>query len=327
MENYAIEVKDVSKGFKTFELRRSGSFFHRLWRKRSWKQALSNVSFRVKEGEIVALLGRNGSGKSTLVKILSGILHPDSGSVRVLGFEPWKDRIKLAARLGVVLGAHSQLFWNISARDSFEFMKGVYSINEREYSQRLKYYLKVLSLGEVFNRQVRSLSLGEQMKCNFVASILHKPKIVFLDEPTIGVDLPSKIALRNAVLDLRAREGTTFILTTHIVEDITMAERVILLNNGSIVFDGSRKQLESMFGDKKHVELRLEEGSAVDFRRYGKLIEKSGDVVKIEVNKSTLKNQRFLRMLNDKSVLDYRVAEPGLNFVLTKFYAKMDRKR
>jgi ABC-2 type transport system ATP-binding protein len=244
-----------------------------------------------------------------------------------MGLEPWKDRIQIASQLGVVLGAHSQLFWNLPARDSFEFMKGVYGIKQSDYERRLNYFVKILSLKEVFNRQVRLLSLGEQMKCNFVASVLHKPKIVFLDEPTIGVDLPSKTALRNAVLNLREQEGTTFILTTHIVEDITMAERVILLNRGRIVFDGSRSKLEAMFGDKRHVELRLSPENRVDYTRYGKLLSKSGDAVSIEVDKGTLKHPRFLSMLNNKGVVDYRVAEPGLNFILTKFYAKMDREK
>ncbi len=327
MEDYAIEVENVSKWFKAHEVKRSGSFVTRLMRKTYLKRALSDVSFTVKAGEIVALLGRNGSGKSTLIKILSGILHADSGKVRALGFEPWTQRIQLAQQLGVVLGAHGQLFWNLPAVDAFEYMKGIYGIGQKEYDRRLKYFLKILDLEHVYNRQVRTMSLGEQMKCNFVASVLHNPKIVFLDEPTIGVDLPSKIALRKTVGELQARYKTTFILTTHIVEDIGIAQRVILLSRGKVVFDDTRPKLEAMFGDKRHVELHLTEPAKINFGAYGRVIGREGTMVRLEVSKGALKSKKFLSLLNRKDVLDYRVAEPGLNFILNKFYAKLDREK
>ncbi len=327
MEDYAVDVEDVGKWFKAHEVRRSGSIVTRLMRKTYFKRALNDVSFRIRPGEIVALLGRNGSGKSTLIKILSGILHADSGRVRVLGFEPWTQRIELAQQLGVVLGAHGQLFWNLPAVDAFEYMRGVYNIERNEYTRRMRYFLKILDLEHVYNRQVRTMSLGEQMKCNFMASVLHNPKIVFLDEPTIGVDLPSKIALRKTVTELQARYKTTFILTTHIVEDISIAQRVILLSKGKVVFDDTRPKLEAMFGDKRHVELHVSEPGKIRFSRFGRVLERDGTMVKLEVSKSKLKTKSFFALLNRREVLDYRVAEPGLNFILNKFYAKLDREK
>ena len=325
MENYVIEVNDVKRKFKTYEVKTSGSFVSKLFRKKVYKKALDGVSFKIGEGEIVALLGRNGSGKSTIVKILSGILHPDSGSIRVLGLDPWDDRIKLASQVGVVLGAHGQLFWNLPASDAFNFMKGVYEIKDSDFRKRLKYFLDLLNLKEVFRRQVRQLSLGEQMKCNFVSSVLHMPRIVFLDEPTIGVDIPSKTALRNAIMRMRSEHKTTFLITTHIVEDINIAERVILLNKGKLVFDGSRTELEQLFGDKRHVDLHLSKTSSINYRKYGKVLEKKNDIVKLEVDRPRLKSRAFLSLLNSDDVIDYKVTEPGLNFILSKFYAKMDR--
>ena len=327
MEDYAVRVENVSKWFKAHEVRRSGSFVTKLLRKTYFKHALRDVSFDIKQGEIVALLGRNGSGKSTLIKILSGILHADSGKVSVLGLEPWTERIELAQQLGVVLGAHGQLFWNLPAVDAFEYMRGVYNIGQEEYRRRLRYFLKTLDLEHVYSRQVRTMSLGEQMKCNFVASVLHNPKIVFLDEPTIGVDLPSKIALRKTVAELQAKYKTTFILTTHIVEDIGIAQRVILLSRGKMVFDDTRLKLEAMFGDKRHVELHMAEPNHINFGRYGKVLERGETTVVMEVSKNVLKTKNFLALLNRKEILDYRVAEPGLNFILNKFYAKLDREK
>ncbi len=327
MENYAIQVKNVRRQFKTHEVKRKGSFVSKLFRKVVYKRALNDVSFKIKEGEIVALLGRNGSGKSTLIKILSGILHPDSGEVNVLGFEPWTQRIRLAAQLGVVLGAHGQLFWNLPPLDAYEYMRGVYDIKKEDYEKRLRYFLKILSLENVYKRQVRTLSLGEQMKCNFVASVLHNPRIVFLDEPTIGVDLPSKTALRKTILEMQARYKTTFILTTHIVEDIGIAQRVILLSRGRVVFDGTRPRLEAMFGDKLHVELRISPDARINFRPFGKVIARSDDKVVVEISKPELKKRNFISLLTGKDVLEYRVSEPGLNFILNKFYAKLDSER
>jgi len=324
MEKYAIKVKNVSKRFKTRKFKASSGFVSKFFGKKVYKNALSNVSFTIDEGEIVALLGRNGSGKSTMIKILSGILYPDRGEVNVLGFKPWSERIKLASQLGVVLGAHGQLFWDLPAFDAFKFMKGVYNIKQSDFKDRLEYFLDILNLRDVYQRQVRQLSLGEQMKCNFVASVLHMPKIVFLDEPTIGVDIPSKTALRNAILAMKEQNKTTFILTTHIVEDIGIAERVILLNKGKLVFNGSRKRLERMFGDKRHVELHLAGNCAIEYKKYGKLLEQKENLVRLEVNKPMLKSRSFLSLLNSKRVLDYRVAEPGLNFILSKFYEQMD---
>jgi ABC-2 type transport system ATP-binding protein len=327
MENYAIEVNNVSKWFKAYEVKRSGGFITRLMRKKYFKRALNDVSFKIKAGEIVALLGRNGSGKSTLIKILSGILYPDSGRVRAMGLEPWTQRIQLASQLGVVFGAHGQLFWNLPAIDAFEYMRGIYNIDQGDYQRRLKYFLKILDLEDVYKRQVRTLSLGEQMKCNFVASVLHNPKIIFLDEPTIGVDLTSKIALRKAILELQSKYKATFILTTHIVEDIGIAQRVILLSRGRVVFDDTRPKLEAMFGDKRHVALHLSAPSQINFKPYGRIIEKNETMVVLEVSKRVLKMKKFLSLLNRKEILDYRVAEPGLNFILNKFYAKLDRER
>ncbi len=322
-----IEVKDVMKRFRTHEHRKSDSFLAKLIRKSYNKTALDGLSFSVNEGEIVALLGRNGSGKSTLIKTMTGILHADSGSVRVVGMDPWENRIAIASQIGIVLGAHGQLYWNLPAIDTFDFIRSVYRIPEKEYRKRLGELLEMLDLKKVYRRPVRTLSLGEQMKCNFVSSVLHKPKIVFLDEPTIGVDLPSKTALRSMILNMRKKYNTTFIITTHLVEDITMAERVILINKGRMIFDGPRSKLEHLFGDRRMIDLEFSNTAGMRFSGYGKVIEHTDNFVKLEVNKKVLKSTSFMRMLSSDNVIDYKVYEPGLNFVLSKLYRKIDGKR
>jgi len=324
-----IDVKGVRKDFKAYESKGSGLF---SFRKKSYiKHALRGVSFKINKGEIVALLGKNGSGKSTLIKVMCGILYQNSGSVRILGLDPWEQRIDLVRRMGVVLGAHGQLYWDLPALDSFNLMKNVYSIPRQDFANRLDYFLDLLELRGVYKRQVRTLSLGEQMKCNFVASMLHAPELVILDEPTIGVDLPSKQALRTAILETRKESKTTFLLTTHIVEDITMAERILALDKGRLIFDGPKRRLETLFGNKKVVELEF--SGTPDYTRYakqGKVLAVGGNYIKIEVNPSTLTSKGFTRLLSKGDVVDYKVGEQELSEILMRLYnlrrAKVPRK-
>lgn len=313
-------MSHVSKRFKTYETRSGRGFFATLRRRYYRKTALRDVSFSIREGEIVALLGLNGSGKSTLVKIIVGILYPDKGNVMVMGHDSWSERDKIAAQLGVVLGAHGQLYWDLPPVDTFELMRHVYKIPEREFEQRLKYFLDRLSLRDVYKRQVRQLSLGEQMKCNFVASVLHNPHIVMLDEPTIGVDLPSKAALRETIHEMQKRDRTTFLITTHIVDDISIAKRIVVLDKGGIIFDGSREELVQLFGNKRTVEFGLSSIANHDYRKFGKVLSAAPNYAKIEVAAARLKDPRFIRFLSSRNVVDYSVSEPELSEVLMKLY-------
>ena len=321
-----ITINNIKKQFKAYENKDANSFFQ-LRRKYFMKQALKGVSFSIKKGEIVALLGKNGSGKSTLIKILCGILHPDSGSVDILGFNPWEERIKLAPHIGVVLGAHGQLYWDLPAIDTFNLMRHIYKIPKDVFKKRLDSFLEMLELKDVYKRQVRTLSLGEQMKCNFVASVLHNPPLVILDEPTIGVDLPSKQALRSAILNMRKDYDTTFLLTTHIVDDITMAERIVALDKGNVIFDGTRRKLETLFGNKKIVEIEFSD--APDYKDYvacGKVISLEGNYLQMEVHPKTLTSKAFIGLLSNKNVTDYKVGEQDLSEIIMKLYKLGDKK-
>jgi ABC-2 type transport system ATP-binding protein len=322
-----IEVSGARKSFKTYETPRSG-FLASLRKKRIVKYALRGVSFGVRQGEIAALLGKNGSGKSTLIKLLSGILHPDAGTVRVLGLDPWSERRKLTSRIGVVMGAHGQLWWDLPATDTFNLMRAIYKIPERQFRERLEFLTNILELKGVVKRQVRTLSLGEQMKCNFVASVLHMPELVILDEPTIGVDLPSKQALRTAIESMRDERKTTFLITTHIVEDLAMAEKIFVMDRGRIVYDGSRESLERYFGDRREVNIEFESaGDVKAYTRFGKVLELESNYIKLEVEQAQLRNRAFINLLSSENVVDYSVMERDLKPILLRLYAQHGGRR
>jgi ABC-2 type transport system ATP-binding protein len=320
-----IEVNGVKKQFKAYESGKGGFFSLR----RNWyyKHALNGVNFSIKKGEMVALLGKNGSGKSTLIKTICGILHPDEGTINVLGFRPWEDRVKMVKHLGVVLGAHSQLIWDLPAIDSFRLMRHVYRVPRSAFEKRLKYYIGLLELEDVYKRQVRTLSLGEQMKCNFVASVLHAPEFVILDEPTIGVDLPSKQALKEAISKMNRESGVTFIITTHMIEDLMMAERILVLDKGQVIFDGPRHRLETFFGDERILNIKfIEDPDYKAYSKYGRVLQRGENYLKMKVKPSVLTDKGFTSMLSRNNVVDYSVSEQELGVTLMRLYATKGKK-
>lgn len=202
--------------------------------------ALNDVSFRIEDGEAVGYIGPNGAGKSSTIKILSGILTPDSGTCVIDGRVPWKDRRAHVSQIGVVFGQRSQLWWDVPVIDSFELIRDIYAVTEDVYKRNLRDLTDLLNLSELLKTPARSLSLGQRMRCEIAASLLHDPRILFLDEPTIGLDAVSKIAVREFVLDMNKRRGTTVILTTHDMQDVeALAQRVLLIGKGRILLDGT----------------------------------------------------------------------------------------
>ena len=329
MPTNIVEAIGIVKSFKTYE--NGKGLFGSLRRKSFMKKALKGVSLDVKESEIVALLGRNGSGKSTMIKLMSGILYPDSGSMKVLSMDPWKERTKLAMNIGVIFGStHPQLFWDLPPQDTFVYVKELYGISQKDYDSRLAYLKKILSIEKVYKRQTRQLSLGERMKCEFAASILHMPKIVFMDEPTVGVDLPSRIAISKAVTDLREKFGTTFIITTHVVDDINIADRIILLDKGKKLFDGKQEELKKRFGKYAILELYFRVEAKVDYSKYenlGKIFSKKEGYLGLKVNPDITKSNAFASIFNDDNIDDYRLSEPGLSSILESTYKHIDSKK
>lgn len=230
---------------KTFRVRKRNAGFKnaaKAFFSREYEEihALNDVSFRIEDGEAVGYIGPNGAGKSSTIKILSGILTPDSGTCVIDGRVPWKDRRAHVSQIGVVFGQRSQLWWDVPVIDSFELIRDIYAVTEDVYKRNLRDLTDLLNLSELLKTPARSLSLGQRMRCEIAASLLHDPRILFLDEPTIGLDAVSKIAVRKFVLDMNKRRGTTVILTTHDMQDVeALAQRVLLIGKGRILLDGT----------------------------------------------------------------------------------------
>jgi ABC-2 type transport system ATP-binding protein len=242
-------MKNVCKSYKVAK-RNAGfgeackALFHRKY---EVIHALNDVTFTIDDGEMVGYIGPNGAGKSSTIKILSGILNPDSGTCIVDGRIPWKSRIEHVKQIGVVFGQRSQLWWDIPVIDSFELLKHIYSISTPDYKQKLDELTELLQLEEILKTPTRQLSLGQRMRCELAASLLHSPKLLFLDEPTIGLDAVSKLAVRDFIKKLNEEHKTTVILTTHDMQDIeAITNRVILIGKGKVLLDGTLDDMKKV---------------------------------------------------------------------------------
>lgn len=253
-----IEVKNLSKTFKVYK-RNQGlreavkALFNRKY---EIVQALDNISFTIDEGEMVGYIGPNGAGKSTTIKIMSGILNPDKGQCIINGRTPWKDRVNHVRDIGVVFGQRSQLWWDVPVVDSFSLIKDIYKVSENQYKKNIKELTELLNIGDIIKTPTRQLSLGQRMRCEIAASLIHEPKILFLDEPTIGLDSISKISVREFIKDINKEKKTTVILTTHDTQDIeALTKRIILIGKGRVLLDGQLDDLKERFSKDRTITL------------------------------------------------------------------------
>ncbi|GAA4848857.1 hypothetical protein GCM10023310_28870 [Paenibacillus vulneris] len=259
-----ITVNGISKSFlvakRTSGLRHAiKSLFHREF---TVVEALQDISFSIEPGEIVGYIGPNGAGKSTTIKVMSGILVPDRGTCTIKGYTPWLERVPYVKHIGVVFGQRSQLWWDVPVMDSFELLRDIYKVPLPEYKRTLSLLIDSLDLGDIIYTPVRQLSLGQRMRCEIAASLLHNPSILFLDEPTIGLDAVSKIAVRHFIKTINKEKGVTVILTTHDMNDIeALADRILLIGKGTLLYDGSVQGLRGRFGTKRTITAEYRESS------------------------------------------------------------------
>ncbi|MDR0975014.1 MAG: ATP-binding cassette domain-containing protein [Ruminococcus sp.] len=294
-----ITVENLVKTYTTYkrgsDFRETvKSFFHR---EKITVNAVNDISFGIPEGQLCGLLGPNGAGKSTTVKMLCGALFPTSGRIISAGYSPAAERGRYVKEIGAVFGQKSQLIFDIPPEDSFNLNRAIYDIPKADYNERLAYMTKLLDVEDVIKKPTRVLSLGERMKCEFIMAMLHAPKIVFLDEPTIGLDVIAKASVREFIANMN-KQGTTFILTTHDLDDVCeLARRVIIINKGEKVFDGELENLRNYLGRKKVIELTLSE------RLSGHLTEVLPEAVRKAILASSFPSELQLTLEADMDIM------------------------
>ena len=323
-----INVNHISKTFKVAK-RKSGllaslkSFFKRDY---TYIEAVKDVSFQIEKGEIVGYIGPNGAGKSTTIKMLSGILTPDSGTCTVNGMSPWKEREKYVSNIGVVFGQRTQLWWDIPAIDTFDLLKDIYNISDEDYEKNKNTLIKLLNIEEIVKIPVRQLSLGQRMRCEIAASLLHNPSILFLDEPTIGLDAISKKVVRDFIKKINKEYKTTVILTTHDMSDIeALAKRIILIGKGSILYDGNIHSLKQKYGNIRNIFIDTKD-NIKKINKVGVVSQQKTDtgyLFQIDINKITISN--FLKYLSGFiSLDDIEIDTENIDDIIIKLYKEYE---
>lgn len=318
-----IEVKHINKTFKVPEKSNGKfgtlkTFFNRKYK---YIHAINDISFSIKKGEIVGYIGPNGAGKSTTIKVLSGILVPDSGNVVIDKKIPWKDRKRYVSSIGVVFGQRSQLWWDIPAIDSFNLLKDIYKIPENKYVKNLNELIELLNLKDIINIPVRQLSLGSRMRCEIAASLIHEPKILFLDEPTIGLDAVSKKIVRDFIKKINKQNKVTIILTTHDMADIeALAKRIILIGKGKVLYDGSLKKLKNKYDYLRKIfiktndKLELKKDCIIKQKNTKEGVEFIIDIRKVEISD-------FIKLISSKiSIIDIDIDSGNIDDLIVRLY-------
>ena len=322
-----MKVIEVNNLTKTFKSKKKVSGFKNklknLFKKKEYniKNAVDGISFSVEEGEALAFIGPNGAGKSTTIKMLTGILYPTSGDVSVLGFNPSKDRTKLAYKIGSVFGQKEQLWIHLSAYDNFLFFGKIYDIKKAKLAERIEELATLFEIKDFMHQPVKSLSLGQRMKCEMVASLLHEPKMLFFDEPTIGLDPIAKETLRNLIKKINKELKTTIFFTSHDVGDIEeVCKRVIIINNGQIVLDDSMKNLKYHHLNKKIVEVNLKNNVKFQEKDGIKLIKGKNTLYKIEVDMNKTSMDELLGLFNADDIQDITISSTPLEDIIKDIY-------
>jgi ABC-2 type transport system ATP-binding protein len=320
-----IEVKNLTKSFDYFNKEPGliGSIKSLFWRETLYKYAVKDISFQIEEGELVGFLGPNGAGKTTTLKILAGILLPTGGSAKVLGFDPWKRDKRYQRQFSIVMGQKHQLWWDLPAIESFALNRDIYELDADEYKKNLNHLVELMGLKELLNVQVRKLSLGERMKCELVAALLHQPKVLFLDEPTIGLDVVSQEKIREFIEEFNQKNKTTIILTSHYMRDVErLCKRVLVINNGGIIYDGSLEELMNRYVDHKILTVQfLKAVPERDLMRFGQIVERNGLHVVLKTAKKEVPHA-VQRMLTEFPVEDLTIEEVKVEEVIRGIFDK-----
>lgn len=324
MSGSIISVDNLSKNFrlKVKEPGFKASLKSLFSPKTKEIQAVGGLSFKVQQGEILAFIGPNGAGKSTTIKMLTGILFPSGGQIDVLGMNPSRQRQELAYDIGSVFGQKSQLWFHLPVLDSFNLFAKLYEVDAVEYQQRLDLMVEAFEIGKYLNVPVRKLSLGERMRCEIVASLLHRPKVIFLDEPTIGLDVIAKQHIREVIKYLNQKEAVTIFLTSHDAGDIeTLAARTIVINHGTMVFDDTTENFKRRYIRSKTIELVVEGGTDKFEFSGGKILERGKYNLKVELDVAVASIERLLNyVVENFKIKDINIFEPEMEEIIAAIY-------
>ena len=330
-----IKVENLSKEFKSNK-KYPGfkgaikSFFSREY---IIKKAVDNISFEIEDGEIVGYIGANGAGKSTTIKMMTGILSPSSGTISINGLIPYENREKNAKDIGVVFGQRTQLWWDLPLSETFSLLKDIYDVNDKDYKERMEFLNEVLEINEFILSPVRTLSLGQRMRADLAAALLHNPKIIYLDEPTIGLDVVVKEKVRSAIKEINKKYGTTVILTTHDLNDIEeLCNRIIIIDNGIKIYDGSLSDIKDSYGYITTIEVQVKslKGNENFDINNEMNISKENLEMKVLENKIIVRfNRNFTnqaeiisKIISKFDVLDFSIIETSIEEIIKKIYRK-----
>ena len=325
-----IILKNVKKAFRVAK-RQAGVWnaFRGLVKREYTKvQALDGVSFEIEEGELVGYLGPNGAGKSTTVKILSGILLPDEGICQVMGRVPWQERTSHVREIGVVFGQRSQLWWDLPVIDSFELLRDIYRLSEADYRKTEAELVDTLKLADLLEVPVRQLSLGQRMRCELAASLLHRPKLLFLDEPTIGLDAVSKLTVRDFIKKLNKEQGTTVILTTHDMDDIeALCHRVMIIGKGRILAEGRLKDICQQVAQERRLVVELDTDYPEEYINQvpgAKLVRLEGNQAHFNFDPTEITPSKLLAEISARfEVRDLLIENPPIDEVISRVYGEL----
>lgn len=319
MKELSIHVKNLNKTFKIVKGNTG------LFKKRNYQEikAIKNISLDIAKGEFVGFIGPNGAGKTTTLKCLSGLLSPDSGDIDILGYTPSQKDYEFLQKISLVMGQKSQLWWELPPMDTFLLNKEIYQVEEKEFNEVVNELVKLLEIQDILDVQVRKLSLGQRMKCEIISSLLHNPEILFLDEPTIGLDIVSQYRLRDFFKEYNKRYNTTVLLTSHNMEDVKdLCKRVIVIDKGVILFDGKVVDLVKKFVEKKEVSFVSKVNIfEKDLEKYGEVIKVKGRVVNLRVDRKE-STKIVTEILKNIEIDDIDIQEPRLEDIVKDIFEK-----
>ncbi len=323
-----ITVENLSKDFKVKlkEKGLKGSLKSLIKPKYKIIKAVKNISFSVEEGEIIAFIGPNGAGKSTSIKMMTGILYPDKGEINILGYDPKKDRKKLAYEIGCVFGQKEQLWTHLTPYDNFKFFGAIYDLPETVVEKKIEELKELFELEEFINTPVRNLSLGQRIRCEIVASLIHEPKVLFLDEPTIGLDPVVKENIRVLIKRMNKEYKTTVVLTSHDISDIEkLCKRVIIVNKGQIVLDDTMENLKYHYLNKKIIDAKMKDKVDLEDEDGITVLKDKGYNLKLEVDTKKKSVSDALKILSTDNIVDINISNVPLEEIISDIYKDGDK--